>query len=387
VSIADSVIEGNVAAPSGTSPSPSGVHCPDGKFCPYAGGYGGGIYNGGTLTLTRVTVAHNRNGTRPGALASDAEGGGIFSTGPLTLVDSAVLDNEAHAYPPNARFADGGGILSESGGLTLRRSVVADNRAIIESSWPSSVVQQAVGGGLLMGDESPATIERSRIEDNALQAFNSVGDAVAFSGGLHGNAASVTLSDSVVASNHVSAEVPPGSASTASADSGAGNINAGSTIAGSRLVGNTATATGGTGQTIAGAGGLWAWSDDPIEVRDSVISGNRVLATGRGELAARGGGVMNVASLSMNSTEISENTVRALGSSGVALGGGLWNGTIPDSEDSTPKLSLADVLIAGNAITAGTGIDVHGGGLFSSAPITTARVRIRGNRPDDCSGC
>jgi hypothetical protein len=387
VTITDSVVERNVAVPSATSPSPSGVQCPDGNSCPFAGGYGGGVYNGGDLTLTRVVVAHNRNGTRPGAIASDAEGGGIFSTGPLTVVDSQVVDNEAHVYPPNARFADGGGILSEAGGITVRRSLIAGNRAIIESSWPASVQQQAVGGGLLMGDDSPATIESSRIEGNALRAFNTVGDAIAFSGGVHGNAAAVTMRDSVVAANHVTATVPPGSSSTASADSGAGNINAGSTITGTRLVGNAVTALGGTGPTIAGAGGLWAWSDDPIDVRGGSISGNRVFAAGKGDVTARGGGVMNVASLSIQGTDVSQNAIRAAGPGGQALGGGVWNGRVPESEDSTPRLSLLDSTITGNAIAATPAIEVHGGGIFTSEPVDLTRTSIRANRPQDCAGC
>jgi len=386
VAIADSAIERNVAAPSATVSSQN-VQCPDGQPCPFAGGYGGGIYNAGSLTLTRTAVAHNRNGTRPGAVASDAEGGGIYSTGPLSLTDSQVVDNESHAFPPNARYATGGGILSESGGVTLRRSTVARNRAILESSWPASVDQQAVGGGMLMGDDSPATIERSQIVDNKLRAFNTVGDAIAFSGGVHGNFAVVTMLDSVVGSNHVTAAVPPGSSSTASADSGAGNINAASTIDGSRLVSNTVTAIGGAGPAVAGAGALWAWTGDPIDVRDSVISCNRVVATGQGEVTARGGGVMNVGGLRLQTTDVSQNTIRALGHSGEALGGGIWNGTVPDSEDLTPQLSLADVLITGNTIAAGRGMEVHGGGLFTSQPVTLDRARIRANRPDECAGC
>ncbi|MDA0158835.1 hypothetical protein OM076_01050 [Solirubrobacter ginsenosidimutans] len=387
VTITDSVIERNVAAPSATVPSPSNRQCPGGP-CPYAGGYGGGIYNAGSLTLTRTTVAANRNGTRPGAapLASDAEGGGIFSIGPLTLIDSQVVDNESRTLPPNARYANGGGVFSQSGGVTLQRSTISGNRAILESSWPASVEQHTVGGGLFVGGDSPATIERSRIEDNALTAFNTVGDAIAFSGGLQGNGP-VIMRDSIVGSNHVTASVPPGSTGMASADSGAGNLNVASTIAGSRLVANTATAVAGAGSAIAGAGALWAWSDDTIDVRGSVISGNQVSAIGRGTVAARGGGIVNVDALALRATDVSQNTVRAIGRSGEALGGGIFNGRVPDSQDFTPQFSAADSEITGNAIAAGPGIVAHGGGLFTSEPITLDRTRIRGNRPDQCAGC
>jgi hypothetical protein len=50
-------------------------------------------------------------------------------------------------------------------------------------------------------------------------------------------------------------------------------------------------------------------------------------------------------------------------------------------------LTLFDSLVTRNRLTASAGIDVKGGGLFSSAPLTLRRTLIAGNRPDQCVGC
>jgi predicted outer membrane repeat protein len=79
---------------------------------------GGGIQNGGLLTLNRSTVTGNRSAT---------DGGGIYNYGTLTLNDTRVTGNTAGG--------GGGGLFSE-GVATLNRSRVTGNRA-------------ASGGGIL----------------------------------------------------------------------------------------------------------------------------------------------------------------------------------------------------------------------------------------------
>jgi predicted outer membrane repeat protein len=79
---------------------------------------GGGIQNGGDLTLNRSLIAGNR---------SASDGGGIYNYGDLILNDTRVSANTAGG--------GGGGIFSE-GTATLNRSVVTRNTA-------------AFGGGIL----------------------------------------------------------------------------------------------------------------------------------------------------------------------------------------------------------------------------------------------
>ena len=79
---------------------------------------GGGIQNGGDLTLTRSTVIGNR---------SASDGGGIYNYGDLTLNATRLTSNTAGG--------GGGGLFSE-GQATLNRSSVTGNTA-------------AYGGGIL----------------------------------------------------------------------------------------------------------------------------------------------------------------------------------------------------------------------------------------------
>jgi hypothetical protein len=166
-----------------------------------------------------------------------------------------------------------------------------------------------------------------------------------------------------------------------------GNLNRGGTIAGSRLVGNTVFARGGAGPAFAAAGALWAFSDEPLALRDSVVSGNQVTATTDGEVTAHGGGIVNVDVLSLRGSRVSSNTVRATGGSGEARGGGIWNATLPDAGGLEPQLRVTDSAITANAIAGAHDVDVQGGGLFTDQPVMLERALIRGNHPDQCAGC
>ena len=97
---------------------------------------GGGILNGGTLTLNGVTVAKNAASGNGGGIenagvlslvnstvafnTATVNGGGIDTTGTLNLLDVTVADNTAAA---------GGGVDVESGSTTARNSIVAVNTA------------------------------------------------------------------------------------------------------------------------------------------------------------------------------------------------------------------------------------------------------------------
>ncbi len=83
-----------------------------GNFADGAGG--GGIYNTGTeVRVTNSTFTTN----------SGCFGGGIYNAGALTLTNSTISGNSANS--PNA---EGGGICNDSGGaLTLNNTIVAGN--------------------------------------------------------------------------------------------------------------------------------------------------------------------------------------------------------------------------------------------------------------------
>jgi hypothetical protein len=107
--------------------------------------YGGGIFNTGTLTLRHTDVSNN--------IGPSASGGGIRNTGTLTVYDSTITENQA-AF-------GGGGIESlYAQSLTVIRSTIASNSAssgggiaskntIVLDSTISGNVSSGYGGGIL----------------------------------------------------------------------------------------------------------------------------------------------------------------------------------------------------------------------------------------------
>ncbi len=69
----------------------------------------------------------------------------------------------------------------------------------------------------------------------------------------------------------------------------------------------------------------------------------------------------------------------------MAQGGGIWNGVLLSGPPV--KLTLARTAVTRNAVTGSKRITVHGGGLFTTSPVTLTQSLIARNRPDQCFGC
>jgi hypothetical protein len=383
VTISDSVIAGNRVNPAETVPSPRSI-CPSGP-CRFALAGGGGIDNWGVLTLKNTRVADNRLG---GALNSEAVGGGILEeeTGQLTLENSVVVGNRSIASAPNGRFAEGGGIFVVGGTLTIRGGAVAHNLAALDSALPNDVGQLANAAGIHLTEQSSATIAGARINGNRLSMTNSVGDATAFSAGLHADGPLV-LRDSSVSGNAVTATTTAPSPASAFAESGAAELNVDATISGTQFEHNrvTATAPGGTAAAAAGAGVTAAF--DAMTITDSTVIGNRVTATTTtGSSTVQGGGLANIGVLTLRNTSVSHNSGTASGPTGSASGGGIFNGSAPDGPPLT-QLALVDSKVTHNTLTASPGITAQGGGIFTLFPLTQTNSVIAHNVPDQCFGC
>jgi len=242
VTISDSVITGNRAAP--TTTKPIGPPCPSGP-CPFAAAWGGGIDTWGDLTLTRTVVSHNSVGSATGLsdIASDNEGAGINSwQGSLQVHDSAIVANTAAGTAPNGRFAGAGGIFVRSGSFVMDGSSVSDNRATLAAALPDSVETSAVAGGIHISDSvTSARISHSTIADNTASMTNRVGSTNAFSGAMNVDSLDVqfSMSDTVVSGNVASSVTLPGSTGDAGVDSGAGELHG--TISDSRFEDNVAS--------------------------------------------------------------------------------------------------------------------------------------------------
>jgi hypothetical protein len=132
-----------------------------------AGGYidgGGGINNGGTLTVTNSTISNNEaNG-----------GGGIYNSGTMTVSHSTISGNSS--------IANGGGI-ANNGILTVSNSIISGNY--------TSFFPQGSGGGIYNGGS--LTVSNSTISGNT--AENGYGGGI---GNVGGN---VSINSSTVSGN------------------------------------------------------------------------------------------------------------------------------------------------------------------------------------------
>ena len=383
VTIDESRITGNRAAPESTSPSPSGVLCGGGTFCPYAQGEGGGIYNAGTMTLNHVTVSNNEAGS---SVASDADAGGISNQPEATLElhNSVVSDNVARAPAPNGRFAEGGGIFSRHDStLAIDDSVVSGNAAeLVVAQDVLSGDTMAQSGGIRIGGGVAATIRNSRITGNRAFATNLLGDSLAFAGGIDDDG-SLVLRDSTVADNQVRGT----SGDSVFLDAGALEIEGTATIRNTRFTGNSVSATATRGLALAQAGAIAAVTPELVSISDSVISGNSVTGTTTtGSAVVQGGGIQNGGALELRNTRIADNTGTANGPDGLGQGGGIWNGQLFD-EIPNPQLTLRDSKVTRNTLSGSPGIDLQGGGMFTSFPVTLENSVITDNAPDQCYGC
>jgi len=381
VTVIDSVITGNRATP--TVAAPIGPPCPGGP-CGFARGDGGGIASWGKLALLRTTVSGNKAG---GPVASDAHGGGIWSAGvaTLTLEDSTVTENRSTVVAPNGRFAIGGGVhIGDGGGLTIENSVIADNSAALSSELPAGVHMLANGGGIHVGDDSTVTIENARIDRNAVILDAPDADVAGFDSGMIVGASSLVLRNSTVSDNRVLANV--GSSADSGASGSALEFDGTATIRNTRITGNTATVTSETG-TAAAAGAVAAFSPaGPALIGNSVISGNVMSAASTaGPATVQGGGIVNNGFLELRNDRIGDNTGTATGSSGLAEGGGIWNGVLFNPPPF--ELTLANTIVTRNSVSASPGLIVQGGGLFSEFSVTLENSRIEKNKPDECVGC
>jgi hypothetical protein len=389
VTISDSVITDNRAAP--TQTLPDGPPCPGNVPCPYAEATGGGIDSWGTLTLANTTVSNNRVGSASGlsTVASDAEGAGIVSNlAPLTITNSTISGNEASASAPNGRNADGGAMLLAGGTLMMTNSTVTDNGATLSAAEPNSVAAnnaQAVAGGIhVTGNVTAASISNTIITGNSVSMTNTLGDATAFSGGLHTDG-TFTLNNDVIANNSVRSAAL-GASGDAEGDSGAGEMDG--VISNTRLTGNTVTVSSANGNTTASSGA----SIFGGTMINSVVVANHVSASSpNGSVFLVGGGLQQGGPVTLQNTTVSGNSGIANALTGTVQGGGIF--AVDETANNGPPggpVTLINSSILLNLLSANHGITPQGGGIFDNpltSPVTRTNALIAGNIPDQCDGC
>ena len=355
VSISNTVITGNTVTSHSSIPP---------GFCgPRACGFnsGGGIDNGGDLTLTNVRVTNNTAGstaTIPSA-ASDPGSGGIDNRFVSTLVmrGSVVSGNRAVSNSPIANSASAGGIGSP-GGLDIEDSVVSDN--VVEYTGSMDFDDQSgLGGGIVVDQfdvlpHAAATIRNTQINGNRVSVVNTNPNSTpaGFAGGVA--AFAPALLDRVALTDN---SVQVQGAGFAGGDGGGMEVDAPVTMQDSLVMRNSVTAQGPLG-AIAFGGGIAMFGGDLTLVR-TVVNANA--ASGNGAAAPLPfGGVSS------------------------AFGGGISNGG-PGIPAAT--LTLTDSVVNANRLSGSPGFLLQGGGVFNQGAVARTRAVIAGNKPDDCFGC
>ena len=399
VTISNSVITGNSVAPITSVPSGPNYPCPTGD-CPFNAAHGGGIDNGGALTLRDSTVTDNE------ASGVNGQGGGIYSTGgsSLTLIDDTVTRNRAIAPTSMVgRYAEGGGIfVDDHGTLTVMHSLVSANVVSLTSTLPVKANGQVINmvansGGIHVGDDAPTTIENSTITDNSVSAIDPLGPANAINAAVQIGDGRLVVRNSVISHNRVSSTYATDGVNAPSASSfdqggqgGTFGVSGGGTISHTRIIDNPSSSTSPDGPT-AENGGLNVFPPDTpparlLTVQASVISGNTATASSpSGSATVQGAGIFNGSLLNLDNVQVRDNYATATGKSGIAEGAGIWNGAVPPP-GSPVHLTLDHTVVTHNSLTASPGLTIEGAGLFTAIPVTLTLSMISANTPDNCTG-
>jgi hypothetical protein len=156
----------------------SGIGGPGIVNDPAWAGYGGGIFNFGTLTLSGCTIWRN----------SASFGGGIYNAGTLTVTNSTLEHNTAGSESFETTYSgDGGAIYNGPGGkLTVSNSILEYNTAI----FGNNSAAPGQGGGIFNASSGSATVTGSTVTGINYSGYSGI-----YNDGL------MTLSGSTVSGN------------------------------------------------------------------------------------------------------------------------------------------------------------------------------------------
>lgn len=159
------------------------------------GEHGGGIQNGGTLTLTGVAIVGNKTGNGGSMANAGGVGGGIRNFGTLTVTNCTISGNQTgdggtSSIERGGPGGNGGAIHNGGAGLlTITNSTISGNST---GAGGIGVLNGEPGsGGGIVSATSPIVISNSTITANS----GSVG------GGIWTQGGAITLRSTIVATN------------------------------------------------------------------------------------------------------------------------------------------------------------------------------------------
>ncbi len=266
-------------------------------------GFGGGILNGstGTLSLNNVVVTGNQaiGGDAVGIFAGGCGvGGGIYNSGAgtINITGSSITGNLAKggiAYL-NASCAGAGGISNNNGTLTILNSTISGNSAVNGDIQPTNggignptVIANAPGAGGIFNSGGTLNLTNSTVSDNSANGGTNRSNRGVFvipcsSGGGILNGGTAIITNSTFSSNTAVATIIElqGSARSlgSSGSSGGGIFNAGTiNLTNSTLNSNSTTNVRGmsVGTTGLCRGGAIA-NQNPtgVTAKNTIIAGN-----------------------------------------------------------------------------------------------------------------
>jgi len=270
--------------------------------------------------------------------------------------------------PPNADFSGGAKV-------TISNSVITGNRVAPTQTLPFGPpcpdgpcpFALAAGGGI--DNWGTLTLVNTTVRDNLVGSASGLSSLAsdAEGGGIMNWIGAVTISNSVVSGNRVSATAPNGRG----ADSGGISLANGGrlTMNNSSVTNNSATLEASLPDTVdlgAHAGGIHIGGGASGTIRNSSISGNSVSMTNTvGSANAFSGGVHTDVNFELSNDVIADNSVSAIalpGSSGNAAG---------DSGAGEMGGAISNTRLTGNTVTvrsaAGTAFAGGGAAIFSGS--------------------
>ncbi|MFQ5478151.1 MAG: choice-of-anchor Q domain-containing protein [Candidatus Binatia bacterium] len=299
----------------------------------FASGDGGGLYAVDTdLELSDCSFGGNH---------AEGDGGGIFGTRtyPWSPLGFRIKTSSVTA---NSAAGSGGGVSVFSRDLEVADSVIAGNSA------------GYLGGGVSArtgASETSLTIARSTISGNR---------AVSGGGGLWCGSVSCNIADSAISANE----------SGATLESSLGLLCGGGIAAAGGFLTVERTTVNGNIALTGGAGICSGFTDATIV--DSKILSNTVRATpvSTDEVAAGGGGILSIGTLTLEGSTVSANTA------------GVGAGIRTNGETTISATAISDNLAL--SVHAFPGQPARGGGLGGCATLLNSTVS--GNSADEGGG-
>jgi hypothetical protein len=262
--------------------------------------------------------------------ALPACGGASFAAEPALAADRCVGGQQTGCFPTIQAALDAAhdgdtihvGPGTFAGGITIDKDValvgVSAAATIIEGGGP--VVTIGDGTADLTVSISGVTItggfNASKPESVVGPGFFAAGGGVLIAEAAgHATGATVTISDSVISANRVTAGAPqPVCDHPCSFASGGGVANWGTlTVTNTRIVDNVAgsTATSGGLATDARGGGIWNSEVGAVTLRHSRVTGNRSAVSAPNGLFAEGGGIVDDGMLTIEASVVGGNSADA----------------------------------------------------------------------------